>query len=60
VLAGGGAAQIGEVLFERFVLAFQLVAVLLLTSIVGAVSLVQRKIEQVDIAASHSTEASRD
>lgn len=46
-LSGGGAAQIGEVLFERFVLAFQLVAVLLLTSIVGAVSLVQRKTEPV-------------
>jgi NADH-quinone oxidoreductase subunit J len=58
-LSGGGAAQIGEVLFERFVLAFQLVAVLLLTSIVGAVSLVQRKVEQ-DIAASHSMETSRD
>jgi len=44
-LSGGGAAQIGGVLFERFVLAFQLVAVLLLTGIVGAVSLVQRKVE---------------
>ncbi|MBS3967890.1 MAG: NADH-quinone oxidoreductase subunit J [Truepera sp.] len=59
-LSGGGAAQIGEVLFERFVLAFQLVAVLLLTSIVGAVSLVQRKVEQADIAASHSQETGRD
>jgi NADH-quinone oxidoreductase subunit J len=47
-LSGGGAAQIGEVLFDQFVLAFQLVAVLLLTGIVGAVSLVQRKVEQLE------------
>lgn len=42
-LQGGGAAQIAEALFSEFVLAFQLVGVLLLTGIVGAVSLVQRK-----------------
>ncbi|MEZ4607763.1 MAG: NADH-quinone oxidoreductase subunit J [Deinococcales bacterium] len=46
-LKGGGAAQIGEILFSDFVLAFQLVGVLLLTGIIGAVSLVQRKAEQV-------------
>ena len=40
-LAGGGAGAIGTALFEQFVLAFQLVGVLLLTGIVGAVSLVQ-------------------
>lgn len=43
-LRGGGAAQIGEALFSEFVLAFQLVGVLLLTGIIGAVSLVQRKV----------------
>jgi NADH-quinone oxidoreductase subunit J len=42
-LQGGGAGQIGEVLFGPFVLAFQLVGVLLLTGIVGAVGLVQRE-----------------
>jgi NADH-quinone oxidoreductase subunit J len=42
-LRGGGASQIAEALFSEFVLAFQLVGVLLLTGIVGAVSLVQRK-----------------
>jgi NADH-quinone oxidoreductase subunit J len=46
-LQGGGAAQIGQALFSEFVLAFQLVGVLLLTGIIGAVSLVQRKAEQV-------------
>ncbi len=46
-LQGGGAAQIGEALFSEFVLAFQLVGVLLLTGIIGAVSLVQRKAEEV-------------
>lgn len=44
-LGGGGAGALGEVLFSQFVLAFQLVGVLLLTGIVGAVSLVQRKAE---------------
>lgn len=42
-LGGGGAEQIGELLFTDFLLAFQLVGVLLLTGIVGAVGLVQRK-----------------
>lgn len=46
-LLGGGAAQIGQSLFTEFILAFQLVGVLLLTGIIGAVSLVQRKAEQV-------------
>jgi NADH-quinone oxidoreductase subunit J len=46
-LLGGGAAQIGQALFTEFILAFQLVGVLLLTGIIGAVSLVQRKAEQV-------------
>ncbi len=46
-LQGGNAAQIGESLFSEFILAFQLVGVLLLTGIVGAVSLVQRRAEQV-------------
>jgi NADH-quinone oxidoreductase subunit J len=41
-LAGGGAGALGGVLFNQFVLAFQLVGVLLLTGIVGAVSLVER------------------
>lgn len=48
-LQGGGAEQIGTALFSHYVLAFQLVGVLLLTGIVAAVSLVQRKLE--DIAA---------
>jgi NADH-quinone oxidoreductase subunit J len=42
-LAGGGAERVGESLFSDFVLAFQLVGVLLLTGIVGAVGLVQRR-----------------
>jgi NADH-quinone oxidoreductase subunit J len=46
-LQGGGAAAVAEVLFSEFVLAFQLVGVLLLTGIIGAVSLVQRKAEMV-------------
>jgi NADH-quinone oxidoreductase subunit J len=43
VLRGGGAGQIAESLFTEFMLSFQLVGVLLLTGIVGAVSLVQRR-----------------
>ncbi|MEX2540275.1 MAG: NADH-quinone oxidoreductase subunit J [Trueperaceae bacterium] len=42
-LAGGGADRVGESLFSDFVLAFQLVGVLLLTGIIGAVGLVQRR-----------------
>ncbi len=42
-LGGGGPAQIGESLFTDYVLAFQLVGIMLLTGIIGAVSLVQRK-----------------
>jgi len=41
-LQGGSAEQLGTVLFSHYVLAFQLVGVLLLTGIVGAVSLAQR------------------
>jgi NADH-quinone oxidoreductase subunit J len=53
----GGAAQIGEALFSEFVLAFQLVGVLLLTGIIGAVSLVQRKAEQVYMPDSKAAKA---
>ena len=42
VLQGGSAERIGTVLFSDYLLAFHLVAVLLLTGIIGAVSLVQR------------------
>ncbi len=41
-LQGGSAEQVGTALFSHYVLAFQLVGVLLLTGIVGAVSLAQR------------------
>lgn len=41
-LQGGNAELIAEVLFGEFMLAFQLVGVLLLTGLVGAVALVQR------------------
>ena len=50
VLNGGGAAEVGDALFSQFVLAFQLVGVLLLTGIIGAVSLVERKARQVEDA----------
>ena len=49
-LQGGEAEQIGDILFSDFVFAFQLVGVLLLTGIVAAVSLVQRKAETVEAA----------
>ncbi len=42
VLQGGTAERMGTVLFSDYLLAFHLVAVLLLTGIIGAVSLVQR------------------
>ena len=42
VLQGGDAERIGTVLFSEYLLAFHLVAVLLLTGVVAAVSLVQR------------------
>ena len=45
-LEGGSAERIGQVLFTEFMFAFQLVGVLLLTGIVGAVGLVQRKAGQ--------------
>ncbi len=41
-LGGGNADKIAEVLFTDYLLAFQLVGVLLLTGVVAAVSLVQR------------------
>lgn len=43
VFTGSGVEQIADQLFGPYVLAFQLVGVLLLTGIVGAVGLVQRK-----------------
>jgi len=43
ILQGGSPDAVAEVLFNQFVLAFQLVGVLLLTGIVGATSLVQHK-----------------
>ena len=45
-LQGGGAGSVADALFSEFVLAFQLVGVLLLTGIIGAVSLVQRRAEE--------------
>ena len=47
-LRGGGAGPLGEVLFSQFVLAFQLVGVLLLTGTVGAVSLIERRAAKAD------------
>ena len=44
-LQGGSAEAIGDRLFTDYVFAFQLVGVLLLTGIIGAVGLVQRKAE---------------
>jgi NADH-quinone oxidoreductase subunit J len=44
-LQGGSPELIAEVLFGEFMLAFQLVGVLLLTGMVGAVALVQRHAE---------------
>ncbi|UCH27248.1 MAG: NADH-quinone oxidoreductase subunit J [Trueperaceae bacterium] len=49
-LQGGGVEPIADVLFSDFLLAFQLVGVLLLTGIIGAVSLVQRKVVAVQEA----------
>src|SRR5690606_41537037 len=46
VLQGGSAERVGTVLFSEYLLAFHLVAVLLLTGVVAAVSLVQRAGEQ--------------
>jgi len=42
VLQGGSPERIGTVLFSEYLLAFHLVAVLLLTGVIAAVSLVQR------------------
>lgn len=44
-LLGGNAGPIGDLLFTEFMLPFQLVAVLLLVSIIGSVGLVQRRAE---------------
>ena len=49
-LQGGNASALGEVLFSQFVLAFQLVGVLLLTGIIAAVSIVERRAAQEDRA----------
>lgn len=46
VLQGGSAERIGTVLFSEYLLAFHLVAVLLLTGVIAAVSLVQRAGEE--------------
>ena len=46
-LPSGGAGAIGDVLFGDFLLAFHLVGVLLLTGVVAAVALVQRRAETV-------------
>ena len=46
-LDGGSPDAIGQILFSDYVLAFQLVGVLLLTGVVGAVSLVQRRATDV-------------
>jgi membrane glycosyltransferase len=53
---GGGPDAIGTALFSDFVLAFQLVGVLLLTGIIGAVSLVERKVASRAPAASSPQE----
>jgi NADH-quinone oxidoreductase subunit J len=44
-LQGGHPGLIAEVLYGEFMLAFQLVGVLLLTGMVGAVALVQRRVQ---------------
>ena len=59
-LGGGGANALGEVLFSQFVLAFQLVGVLLLTGIIGAVSLVERRAAQEDRARETPQPAARE
>lgn len=46
-LDGGSPDAIGQIMFSDYVLAFQLVGVLLLTGVVGAVSLVQRRATDV-------------
>ena len=60
VLNGGGAAEVGDALFSQFVLAFQLVGVLLLTGIIGAVSLVERKARQSEKGAPMEQEQTRE
>ncbi|HZW98815.1 MAG TPA: NADH-quinone oxidoreductase subunit J [Trueperaceae bacterium] len=48
VLQGGSPERIGTVLFSEYLLAFHLVAVLLLTGVIAAVSLVQRSGDEAD------------
>ena len=48
VFQGSGVEGVADQLFGRFVLSFQLVGVLLLTGIVGAVGLVQRKATEAE------------
>ena len=60
VLNGGGAAEVGDALFSQFVLAFQLVGVLLITAIIGAVSLVERKARQSEKGAPMEQEKTRE
>jgi NADH-quinone oxidoreductase subunit J len=55
-LQGGNAGPIADVLFTDFMLPFQLIGVLLLVSIVGAVGLVQRKAESARRAAERERE----
>ena len=47
-LEGGSPMAMGGILFSDYILAFQLVGVLLLTGIIGAVSLVQRSGNRAD------------
>lgn len=51
VLQGGTPERIGTVLFSEYLLAFHLVAVLLLTGVIAAVSLVQRSGDEADAEA---------
>lgn len=52
-LSGGGAAQIGEVLFSEFLLAFHLIGILLLTSIIAAVGLVHNNAQLPKLEQNH-------
>ena len=58
-LQGGSAEAIGDRLFTDYMFAFQLVGVLLLTGIIGAVGLVQRKAENERSAPGTGSEAQR-
>ncbi len=54
-LAGGGAGRVGDALFSDFLFAFHLVGVLLLTGIIGAVGLVQRRPQEAQQVVSEPT-----